>query len=369
MRALGLMSGTSMDGIDVAMLETDGESILAPGPHAAFPFPAADRELLRQAVADAAGLSSRHARPGRLAAAEALITRRHAEAVEAFCDRQGVARESLDIIGFHGQTVLHRPAAGLTVQLGDGAALAARLGCPVAWDFRAADVAAGGQGAPLVPVYHQALAARSLPEGPAVLINIGGVANITFVTRGAGPVAWDTGPGNALLDDLMNERTGQPCDRDGIMAASGQVNPAALATLLDHPYFRARPPKSLDRNAFSRGPVGHLTTGDAAATLAAFTAATVAQAVAILPDVPQQAIICGGGGHNPSIMRELRARLPCAITPAQDLGWALEAIEAQAFAYLAVRCLKGLPVSFPATTGVPAPMPGGVISWPGRAAA
>jgi anhydro-N-acetylmuramic acid kinase len=365
MRALGLMSGTSMDGIDAALIETDGENAVAVGPHAAFPFSSDDRNLLRQAVADAAGLSSRQDRPGCLAAAETLITLRHAEAVEAFCAREGIAPESIDLIGFHGQTVLHRPAAGLTVQLGDGAALANRLGVPVTWDFRAADVAAGGQGAPLVPIYHRALADSAGLAKPLVLINLGGVANLTFLPEEGDPLACDTGPGNALLDDLMLERTGQPCDRDGAMAAAGRADAAALANLLDHPYFRVAPPKSLDRNTFSRQAIHHLTTADAAATLAAFTAAAVAQAVALLPARPRQAIICGGGGHNPSIMGELRARLGCPVLPAQDFGWALEAIEAQAFAYLAVRTLKHLPISFPSTTGVPVPMPGGIISYPG----
>jgi anhydro-N-acetylmuramic acid kinase len=365
MRALGLMSGTSLDGVDVALIETDGESAIGFGPRAAFPLSTADRTLLRQALSEAANLQDRRARPGCLAGAEALVTARHAEAVEAFCTKHGIARDSIDIVGFHGQTVLHRPAQRLTVQIGDGQALAARLGIPVAWDFRAADVAAGGQGAPLVPVYHRALVESAGLEGPVVLINIGGVANLTFISEGADPLACDTGPGNALLDDLILERTGEACDRDGAISREGRVDEAALAVLLDHPFFTAPPPKSLDRNAFSRQAVAHLPTEDAAATLAAFTGASIAQAVAMLPAQPRRAIVCGGGGYNPSIVRELSRRLPCEVVLSDKFGWALDAMEAQAFAYLAVRTLKQLPISFPATTGVPVPLTGGVISRPG----
>jgi anhydro-N-acetylmuramic acid kinase len=354
-----------LDGVDVALIETDGESAIGFGARAAFPLSTADRTLLRQALSDAAGLQDRRARPGCLAAAEALVTVRHAEAVEAFCARHAIARDSIDIVGFHGQTVLHRPAQRLTVQIGDGQALAARLGIPVAWDFRAADVAAGGQGAPLVPVYHRALVESAGLEGATVLVNIGGVANLTLISEGADPLACDTGPGNALLDDLILEHTGEACDRDGLISGAGKTDVAALAILLDHPFFAAPPPKSLDRNAFSRQAVAHLTIEDAAATLAAFTGASIAQAVAMLPAKPRRVIVCGGGGYNPSIMRELSRRLPCEVDLSDRFGWALDAMEAQAFAYLAVRSLKQLPLSFPATTGVPVPMTGGVISRPG----
>lgn len=365
MRALGLMSGTSLDGVDVAMLESDGESAIGFGPHASFPLDAADRTLLRQALSEAVAARDRRARPGLLAAADALVTLRHAEAVEAFCARYNIARDSIDVVGFHGQTVLHRPSERLTIQIGDGQVLADRLKTSVVWDFRAADVAAGGQGAPLVPVYHRALVASAGLEGATVLVNIGGVANLTLIRAGTDPLACDTGPGNALLDDLILERTGEACDRDGAISGAGTVNEAALATLLDHPFFAAPPPKSLDRNAFSRHPVADLATEDAAATLAAFTAAAIAQAVAKLPGQPRRVIVCGGGGYNPTILRELRRRLPDEVVLSDKFGWSIDAMEAQAFAYLAVRSLKGLPLSFPSTTGVPAPMLGGVLSRPG----
>jgi anhydro-N-acetylmuramic acid kinase len=364
MRALGLMSGTSMDAIDVAVIDTDGESAIAFGPHESYPYAPADRDLLRRAVADAVALTRRDLRPGRLAAAEAMITDRHAAAVAAFLSAQGFERGSFDIVGFHGHTELHRPEARLTVQIGDGAALAKTFGIPVAWDLRGDDVAAGGQGAPLVPVYHQALVARAGLEGPTVVINIGGVANLTFIRPGADPIACDTGPGNALLDDLMLERTAAPLDRDGAAAMAGQVDAACLAQLLAHPFFALPPPKSLDRDAFSRRAVAALGTADAAATLVAFTAAAIALAVERLPEQPRRAIICGGGGHNPAIMRALATRLPCPTMLASDLGWSLDAMEAQAFAYLAVRCARALPISFPGTTGAPVPTRGGRISRP-----
>ncbi len=364
MRAIGLMSGTSMDGVDVALIETDGEGRISFGPQGSFPYGDADRILLRGALADAIALDDRAARPGRLGEAEAMITERHASAVEAFLSKHDVSRKTIDLIGFHGQTVLHRPEDGLTVQIGDGAALARRLGIKVASDFRAEDVAAGGQGAPLVPVYHRALVARDALDGPVVVLNIGGVANITYVTEGADPMACDTGPGNALLDDLMLARTGEAFDRDGATAARGRADEAALARLLDHPYFALPAPKSLDRNAFSREPVEGLSTEDAAATLVAFTAETIAAAVRQVAVAPKLAVVCGGGGRNPTLLRELARRLPCPLETADAIGWSVEAMEAQAFAYLAVRQARHLPITFPGTTGVAAPLAGGRLSLP-----
>ncbi|WP_174243150.1 anhydro-N-acetylmuramic acid kinase [Beijerinckia sp. L45] len=364
LRALGLMSGTSMDGVDVALIDTDGESGIHFGPHGSFPYSAADRIVLRGALADAVDLDHRDARPGGLAEAETLITDRHAEAVEAFLAAHDIAPASIAMVGFHGQTVLHRPEKNLTVQIGHGQDLAARLGIAVAWDFRADDVAGHGQGAPLVPVYHRALADQARLGGPLVVINIGGVANLSFIAHGRDPIACDTGPGNALLDDLVLERTGQPFDRDGMLSSAGSVDEVALAALLDHPFFALPAPKSLDRNAFSLDAVAGLATVDAAATLAAFTAASIVLAVEAMPELPERAIVCGGGGHNPAIMEALAARLPCRLVSATDMGWSIDAMEAQAFAYLAVRRSKNLPITFPGTTGIAAPLTGGRISLP-----
>lgn len=363
MHVIGLMSGTSMDGIDVALIETDGERTISFGPQASFPYDDADRAMLRDALADATALMDRDARPGTLGQAEAMVTERHAAAVEAFLARFAVPRDSVDLVGFHGQTVLHRPGDRLTVQIGDGRALASRLGMKVASDFRAADVAGGGQGAPLVPIYHQALVEREGLDGPIVIINIGGVANITYIAKGEDPVACDTGPGNALLDDLMLERTGVALDRDGATAARGTVDARALADLMAHPYFLRPAPKSLDRNAFSRAPVDALRTEDAAATLVAFTAATIAASITALRH-PALAIVCGGGGRNATLMRELAARLPCPVETADEHGWSTDAMEAQAFAYLAVRQTRALPITFPLTTGIKAPLAGGRLDLP-----
>jgi len=234
-RAIGLMSGTSMDGVDVALVETDGESQLSFGPAGDFAYSDADRALLRGALAEAATLQDRAARPGVLAVAEKMVTDRHAEAVEAFLANNAIDPATISVVGFHGQTVLHRPKDRLSVQLGDGAALAERLSIDVVHDFRAADLAAGGEGAPIVPVFHRALVAAAGFKGPVALLNIGGVANVTYIEEGLEPIACDTGPGNALIDDLMLQRTGAPIDRHGRTAARGRVNEAALLRLLSHP--------------------------------------------------------------------------------------------------------------------------------------
>jgi anhydro-N-acetylmuramic acid kinase len=362
-RAIGLMSGTSMDGVDVALVETDGESEVRLGPSLCRLYSDGDRALLRRALEQARGISDRAARPGILTEAERTITQRHVEAVEAFLAANRIDRGSIDIIGFHGQTVLHRPESRLTVQIGDGHELARRLGIPVAFDFRAPDVAAGGHGAPLVPVFHRALAEAAGIELPAIILNLGGVANLTYLAeRGGDPLAWDTGPGNALLDDLMLKRTGAAMDRDGRTAAAGRVDETALRQLLAQPYFDLPPPKSLDRNAFSLAPIEALPLADAAATLVAFTAETIVLALRQVPARPKRLIAAGGGTKNPVLMAEIASRTDLVAEPAEALGWSADAIEAQAFAYLAVRCRAGLPLTFPTTTGVPRPMTGGRLA-------
>jgi anhydro-N-acetylmuramic acid kinase len=362
--AIGLMSGTSMDGVDVALITTDGRNDVRRGPSLFRPYGAADRKLLRAALDEAVGLSDRRERPPAIRACEEMVTRRHGEAVERFLEQHGIAAREVDVVGFHGQTVIHRPREGLTVQIGDGQALADRIGIRVAYDFRGADVAAGGEGAPVVPVYHRALIEAAGFKGPVAFLNIGGVANVTYVDDGCDPIACDTGPGNALLDDLMHARAGKPMDRGGRTAARGQVDEAALALLLAHPYFEKKPPKSLDRNAFLRDAVDALSLEDAAATLTAFTAASVARLLPHLPKKPDELVVCGGGARNPTLMRELGARLGCKVSTAEEHGWSVDAMEAQAFAYLAVRSIEGLPITFPTTTGVSAPQGGGVLTTP-----
>jgi anhydro-N-acetylmuramic acid kinase len=367
--AIGLMSGTSYDGVDVALINTDGEDIGRVGPTLYRPYSEDERGLLRQAMASAANLADRAERPGALADAEALVTRSHAEAVEAFLAANGMEAHDVAVVGFHGQTVLHDPDRHLTVHLGQGGALAGRLGIPVVYDFRAADVAAGGQGAPFVPVFHRALVRLLDQPGPIAVLNIGGVANLTYID-GAALIACDIGPGNALIDDFLRLRTGSPHDSDGRAAAAGQVDTAVIARVLAHPFFAKPPPKSLDRNAFHRWIAGDAKLSgksleDGAATLTALTAAAIARAVAVFPRPPATFIVAGGGTRNPVLMRMLAERVaPARVTTADAVGWSADALEAQGFAYLAVRSLSGLPLSFPTTTGVPHPMPGGVVARP-----
>jgi anhydro-N-acetylmuramic acid kinase len=362
--AIGLMSGTSLDGVDVAMIETDGKRVTAFGPSGYRPYSDVERRLLLQALTEAVHLQEREARPGILLEAERVVTLAHADAIASFKAQNRIASEDIDIVGFHGQTVLHRPAEKMTVQIGDAAALAKAIHIPVMHDFRAADVAAGGQGAPLVPVYHRALAQSLGREGPIVVLNIGGVSNITYID-GDILIACDTGPGNALLDDFLHRTTGQRFDGEGRMAAQGTVDAAWIAEGLRDPYFALRPPKSLDRNHFAKLVLRNAAPADGAATLTAFTAATIARIVPLLPKRPQSWVVAGGGARNLTMMRMLRERLrPASVEAADALGWSTDAIEAQAFGFLAARGLKGLPLSYPATTGVPIPMTGGIVARP-----
>jgi anhydro-N-acetylmuramic acid kinase len=350
MLALGLMSGTSLDGIDAAVVETDGEGRIRPLGAVTVPYDPAMRERLRAALGS-------EARNPAIDALERDLTLRHARIVSDLADREGISTVQIGVVGFHGHTILHRPERRRTWQIGDGALLARETGIDVVADFRSADVASGGQGAPLAPAFHAALAASL--DKPVAFLNIGGVANVTWVGADGALVAFDTGPGNALIDDWMLRQTGVPVDRDGRLAASGQVDEAVLSALLANRYFDAPPPKSLDRGDFDPAPAARLGVADGAATLTAFTAAAVARSVPLLPAPPRRWIVCGGGRHNPTLMRMLAARLQGAVESVEAIGWDGDFIEAQAFAYLAVRSLAGLPISWPGTTGAPSPLCGG----------
>jgi len=349
LRTIGLMSGTSLDGVDAAWLETDGERIGRRGRTLTLAYDDRLRADLRRILDVAPTLAAND--PG-LQSAVARLTAYHVQAV------QGLG-EPADLIGFHGQTILHQPDRSRTWQIGDAAELARRTGLPVACDFRSADVAAGGQGAPLAPVYHAALA-RDLPK-PLAVLNIGGVANVTWIGEDGALVAFDTGPGNGPLDDWVARRTGAAFDRDGALAAAGQPDPAVLARLLGHPYFARPAPKSLDRLDFAAAlaacGLDALSAADGAATLVAFTADAVAAAP--LPAPSRRWLVCGGGRRNPAIMAALRGALGAPVDPVEAEGWDGDALEAQCFGFLAARVVAGLPLSFPGTTGVPAPMPGG----------
>ena len=362
--ALGLMSGTSLDGIDIALIRTDGEGVVSRGPARTYPYVPQQRAILKDALKDALGIKDRRERPGNLAEVEWSLTEWHALAVESFCQDFGLTSTDIDVIGFHGQTVIHRPERRLTVQLGDGAHLARRLKSRIAYDLRADDMAAGGQGAPLVPVYHRALA-QSLEVLPLAFLNIGGVSNVTWIGADGELMAFDTGPGNALIDDWALKVTGSPMDKDGRLAFSGRVNEAVLAQFLGSSYFEERPPKSLDRNSFASLDLAGLGPADGAATLTAFTARSVALSRAWFPADPKCWVVCGGGRKNPALMAALRASLGLGVEgviPAEAAGFNGASMEAEAWAYLAVRSLKGLPITFPGTTGAPEPMKGGVLT-------
>ncbi|QJE73400.1 anhydro-N-acetylmuramic acid kinase [Aerophototrophica crusticola] len=346
--AIGLMSGTSLDGIDAALLRTDGRGVAEAGAFLTVPYRRAFRDRLRAVLGG----------QGDVAGVERELTELHAAAVDSLLGMAGVEREEVGLVGFHGHTILHAPEQRRTWQIGDGALLATLTGIPVVNDFRSADVAAGGQGAPLVPLYHQALATDL--DRPLAVLNIGGVANVTWLGAGELDVAaFDTGPGNALVDDWVLRHTGDPFDDGGRIAAKGTVDEGILAALLAHPYFTAPFPKSLDRDAWSADAVAGLSLEDGAATLTAFTAASIAAAAEHLPSRPARWLVTGGGRRNDTLMWMLARRLRAPVSPVDAVGWNGDSLEAEAFAYLAVRSRLGLPLSVPGTTGVPQPMTGG----------
>lgn len=356
MLAIGLMSGTSLDGIDAALIETDGEHQVRAMAFVGQPYTNEDRATL----AAATELALLFDDPGEhplLTRAEQLLTRTHAAAVAALLAQADVAARAVEVIGFHGQTVAHRPDRGWTWQLGDGAALAAATGIDVVAGLRTADVAAGGQGAPLLPVYHAALAADM--ARPVAVLNLGGVGNITWIGADGDLIAFDTGPANGLVDSWVEQETGARFDADGALAAAGRIDETVLTGMLDHPFFDLAPPKSLDRHDFTIQPARGLSAADGAATLTAFTAACVAEAIDRLPVRPQALIVAGGGRRNPTMLRMIAERTGLTPIPSDGVGWNGDAVEAEGFAYLAVRSRKGLPISFPGTTGVPTPLTGG----------
>jgi len=368
MRILGFMTGTSLDAVDMAVLETDGEDIQAFGPAGERKLREATRDLLLEATDQARAWPRGSPEPAIFARAARAVADEHLHAAESFLAEHGLVWTNFDLLGVHGQTVLHeRPTAeriGRTVQLLDAGRLAQGSGRPVAFDFRTADVAAGGEGAPLAPIYHAARARAAGLSAPVAALNVGGVANITLIGADGTLLAFDTGPGNGMIDLMLQSRDLGRFDDGGRLAASGRVDEAALATLLAGDYFAAPAPKSLDRYDFSIQAVAHLTAADAAATLTAFTAEAVVKAFAQGGESPAALIVCGGGRHNPEIMRVLSARAPVPVQAAEAVGWRGDAIEAEAFAYLAARTACGLPISFPGTTGVAVPMTGGRIVNP-----
>ncbi|SIO24024.1 anhydro-N-acetylmuramic acid kinase [Rhodovulum sp. ES.010] len=361
-RALGTMSGTSLDGVDAAVVVTDGEAIAGFGETAYRAYAEEERAVLGGALGRWPGEAG-------VAAADEIVELVHAEVMAGFA--------SIDIAGFHGQTLAHEPRGRGTHQAGDGRVLAGVLGVPVVWDFRAMDVRLGGEGAPLAPFFHFACAKWIGAQAPLAFVNLGGVGNLTWVdpTRprpeAAGALlAFDTGPANAPIDDLMRARGLGPCDRDGALAARGRVAEAVIGRLLQDAYFLKMPPKSLDRNAFARlsADVARLSDADAAATLTAAAAASVARGLEHCPRRPDRLLVTGGGRKNPVLMDILRLRTRLAVEPVEVVGLDGDMLEAQAFGYLAVRVARGLPTTCPASTGVRAAVGGGTVSAPAPSA-
>lgn len=365
--AAGLMTGTVLDGnIDVALIRTDGEGVQEFGAYRLVPYDPAVVRLLEQAQAEARVWNFEGPEPAIFSVAEEALTRAQAEAVRTVVAASGLSIADIGVVGFHGQTVLHRAPQngrrGDTRQLGDGALMHALLGTKVVYDFRTADVRAGGQGAPLAATYHAALLGRSGASGETAILNLGGVGNVTWWDGEGDIVAFDTGPANAPINDFVKAKGFGGMDRDGALAAKGTVDEARLARLLDHPYFAAPYPKSLDRFSFTAAMADGLGPEDGAALLTAFTASAVGKALDILPRWPKKLLVSGGGRHNPTLMRMLAERANVEAVSADTIGWRGDAVEAECFAFLAVRALRGLPISYPSTTGVPRPMTGGRIA-------
>ncbi len=355
--ALGAMSGTSLDGVDAAMVETDGAQIYGFGESRYRPYSGDEQAVLRTALGKWPGED--------VDRAAAVVQDAHSELLKGFRDAQ--------IVGFHGQTLAHEPRGRGTHQVGDGEALAEALNLPVVWDFRSADVHLGGEGAPFAPFYHFACAKWIGAGAPLAFLNLGGVGNLTWIDpskekpeeEGA-LLAFDTGPANAPVNDLMTARRGEGFDRDGALARQGRVAQDIVARLLEDGYFLKMPPKSLDRDAFRGLPemVKDLSDADAAATLTAIAAAAVARGMEHCPAPPERVLVTGGGRRNPVLMEMLAAGVDCPVAPVEDAGLDGDMLEAQAFAHLAVRVVRGMPTSCPGTTGVRAAICGGTLSQP-----
>lgn len=361
--AIGLMSGTSLDGVDAALVRTDG---VTGAECLSFFFQPYD-DSLREKLRSCLGL--RTDPDGRVREVERLLTLAHAQAVRTLVEKSPLSCEAIRVVGFHGHTLFHDPDNGFTWQIGDGALLAEETGIPVVNDFRSADVSAGGQGAPLLPLYHRIrLSSVSGLKFPVVVLNIGGVSNITWIgPREEEIAAFDTGPGNALIDDFIRLRTEKAFDEGGRIAQSGHVHQDLLDRWLSHSYFKRTPPKSLDRDAWDVSEVDSLSLEDGAATLTAFTIHAIARSLGTLvPAPPLRILVSGGGRKNGAIMTGLAEALNVPVGPVEEIGWNGDSLEAEGFACFALRKMKGLPISFPQTTGVKTPVKGGCLHLPSR---
>lgn len=368
MNVIGLMSGTSLDGIDVALLRSDGEELLEQGPFMTVPYDASFRVQLQNALLEAKQITQREERPGGLAQIEHELTLRHEKAVRGFLEENQMRISDIDLIGFHGQTVLHRPEHGITVQLGDGALLAKQTGVPVIYDMRAKDMENGGQGAPLAPAYHKALAAnlgeRWSGQYPVCFVNIGGISNLTAVLQDGDPIAFDCGTGNVLIDQWIGEHLDQSFDMGGEIALKGNVVEVIVEEYVERFAKVFADGRSLDRLDFKPLEKGICSLEDGARTLCAVTAQLIARSVERLPNLPQLFVLSGGGRLNAAIVAELIHSLPdhCSVLKAEELGICGDSVEAEAWGYLAIRSLKGAPLTYPSTTGVKFPCSGGKLA-------
>jgi anhydro-N-acetylmuramic acid kinase len=355
---IGLMSGTSFDGIDIALIQTDGKETVEYGPSSEVKYSSDDRSVIQKAL----GKSDREDES--VLKAEKLLTQRHIEAINKFLEEHGITPDEVDLIGFHGQTIFHEPENEITIQIGDGERLATETGIDVVYNVRLNDVKHGGQGAPLAPIYHRLLAHKHDLELPIAFLNIGGVANITFITeKEDNLIGFDTGPGNALIDDKMQKLFGEPFDRNGQKAKKGKIDKASLRQLLENSYFNKPPPKSLDRDNFSSNPVDNLPPLDQIATLTEFSARTIAESIKHhLPDKPLKIVVSGGGAHNSHMLDRIEINTGINVVRADEIDIIGDGVEAQLMAYLAARSVEGLPLSFPGTTGVDRPRSGGIFA-------
>lgn len=364
--AIGLMTGTVLDGnIDVALIKTDGHEVFEFGDYALRPYTVETVDLLRQAVQTALVWQFDGPAPGIFLDVEKRLSEEQSSAVAWLIDNAGLKASDIGIVGFHGQTVLHRPPTeavlGKTCQLGDGNLMMRELGINVVNDFRSEDMRRGGQGAPLCGIYHQALLKRIGSSGDTAVLNLGGIGNISYFNGGDTLIAFDTGPANAPINDLVRHFGLGDMDIEGALAAKGRVDEQKLAGLLEHTYFTAAYPKSLDRFDFSSNLAAGLNAEDGAALLTALCGAAVGCALDLLPTRPTRLIVCGGGRHNTHLLKVISERANVQADPAESVNWRGDAIEAECFAFLAARRLANLPISFPSTTGVSEPTIGGVL--------
>ena len=355
-KAIGCMSGTAMDGIDIALIETDGYEYIRPIGFISESHDSAFREKLRSCL-------NKTSRDSLTETIEKEFTLRHIPLIKKLMCNLNVSSQDIDIIGFHGQTIHHNPNEKITIQLGDGQLLSQEIGVPVSYDFRQADIQSGGQGAPLLPIYHKALSVNAGIDLPTAIVNIGGVGNITWIDYD-GMIAFDTGPGNAMIDDWVKSQTDNLYDEGGKYAANGTIDKDIVKQFTSSDYFLKKYPKSLDRNDFHESSVDGMTLENGAATLTEMTIQSIALAISQCPTPPKSIYISGGGRHNSTIISRLSDAIGITVKPSDTLGWNGDSLEAEGFAYMAVRRVLNEPISFPTTTGCPSPMVGGIIAKP-----